>query len=204
MRRDSIAKIPLHINIFFSIINIMEIYIVRHGTTVWNEKKRTQGRVNNRLSKNGKEKAKILAKKLKDICFDYIFSSPLLRSVQTANLINKYHNNKIIKDKRLTDIDQGIFTGRYFNSLTKEELVLKKSKAKSCNMETLEEMYFRIKPFFNEIVEKYKDKTVLIVTHSGVASFLEKMINYPHYDKNIFNSTDCFKNGQVKFFEYKK
>jgi len=182
----------------------MKIYIMRHSITVWNEQKRTQGRVNNRLSKTGIKIALNTAENLKNVEFDFIFSSPLMRAVQTANLINKYHNNKIIKDKRLTDINQGIFTGRYFNSLTNEELILKKSKDKSCDMETLEEMYFRIKPFFNEIVEKYKDKTILIVTHSGVASFLEKMISCPEYNENIFNSTDCFKNGQVKYFEYKK
>lgn len=178
----------------------MEIYIVRHGTTIWNEKKRTQGRVRNKLSKNGIIEVLAIAEKLKDVGFDYIFCSPLLRAVQTANIINKFHNIKLIKDERLTDIDQGIFTGRYFNSLTNEELILKKAKSKSCKMETLEEMYYRVKPFFDEIVEKHQDKTILIVTHSGVASFLEKMITNNYYNEEIFNRTDYFNNGEVKKF----
>ena len=174
---------------------------MRHSTTVWNEQRRTQGRVQNRLSESGKQQTYLQAEKLKGIHFDCIFCSPLLRAVQTANIINKYHNCKIIKDERITDIDQGIFSGRYFDSLTKQELELKKSKAKSCGMESLKEMYFRIKPFFEYIATKYSGKTILIVTHSGVASFLEKMITCPIYEEKVFNRTDYFQNGEVKRFE---
>lgn len=112
----------------------MQLYIVRHSTTVWNEKRRTQGRVANRLSQNGKKETFSFAEELKDIHFDYIFCSPLLRAVQTANIINKFYKCKIIKVDRLTDIDQGIFSGRYFDSLTKQELELKRAKDKSCGM----------------------------------------------------------------------
>ena len=44
----------------------MEILVMRHGTTVWNEKKITQGRTNNRLSKAGKEIASERAKEFKN------------------------------------------------------------------------------------------------------------------------------------------
>lgn len=179
----------------------MNIYIMRHSTTVWNEQRRTQGRVQNVLSKSGKDHTNTQAEKLKDIHFDCIFCSPLLRAVQTANIINKYHKCKIVKDERITDIDQGIFSGRYFDSLTQEELKLKKAKDKSCGMETLKEMYYRIKPFFDDIITNYKAKTILIVTHSGVASFLEKMISCPNYDEKVFNRTDYFQNGEVKKIE---
>ena len=69
----------------------MKIYIIRHGLTVWNKQKRTQGRVNNKLAKEGKEELEKIAQKLKNINFDYIFCSPLLRAVQSANIINFYH-----------------------------------------------------------------------------------------------------------------
>lgn len=67
--------------------------------------------------------------------------------------------------------------------------------------ESLKEMYYRVKPFFDEIMTKYKDKTILIVTHSGVASFLKKMISCPNYDEKVFYRTDYFQNGEVKKFE---
>lgn len=52
-----------------------------------------------------------MALKYKDTKFDIIFCSPLMRTIQTANIINKFHNVKIVKDERLIEIDQGIFTG---------------------------------------------------------------------------------------------
>ena len=98
----------------------MKIYIMRHGSTVWNEKGITQGRSRNMLSENGRFLVQELANKYKNIQFDVIFSSPLMRTMQTSNIMNKYHNVKIIKDERLIEIDQGVFTGRSKNDLTED------------------------------------------------------------------------------------
>ena len=64
----------------------MKVYVMRHGTTVWNEKRITQGRTNNRLSKNGKALTEEVALKHKDVKFDAIYSSPLMRTMQTTTL----------------------------------------------------------------------------------------------------------------------
>lgn len=179
----------------------MKIYLMRHGTTVWNEQRRTQGQVNNRLSRAGILQSKEIANKIKDVKIDHIFCSPLLRAVQTANIINMHHKCRIIKDDRITDINQGIFTGRYFDSLTADELVLKKERAKECGMESLQELYTRVESFFKEIVEKYDSKTVLIVAHSGVISFMEKIIGKINFDLSIYDTPTNFKNCEIKCFE---
>ena len=75
----------------------MKIYVLRHGTTFWNEEGRTQGRRQNKLSENGKKLAELTAEKLKDKQIDIVYASPLMRTMQTANIVNKYHNAKIIK-----------------------------------------------------------------------------------------------------------
>ena len=56
---------------------LMEIYVMRHGRTIWNEKHICQGRSQNRLSKFGKSQVEEQATKYKDVKIDYIFSSPL-------------------------------------------------------------------------------------------------------------------------------
>ena len=68
----------------------MNIFVMRHGTTVWNEKGITQGRSNNRLSSNGIEMVEQVAKEFKNVNFDVIFCSPLMRTVQTAKIMNKF------------------------------------------------------------------------------------------------------------------
>ena len=178
----------------------MNLYIIRHGVTVWNEKRRTQGRVHNKLSKRGIELSEAVARQLRDISFDYIFCSPLLRAVQTANIINKYHNKKIIKDERLTDIDQGYFTGKYFDKLTQEELIIKKSRAKSYGMESLVELFERVSNFFNFIKELYKKENILIVTHSGVAKFIEYVTKNNTFNTETFSKLKPYKNCEIKKF----
>ena len=70
----------------------MKIYVMRHGTTIWNEKGITQGRTNNHLSSSGVELTKKTSKEYQNTKFDVIICSPLFRTVQTVNLMNKYHN----------------------------------------------------------------------------------------------------------------
>ncbi len=33
-----------------------------------------------------------------------------MRTMQTTNIMNKYHNAKIIRDSRIIEVDEGIYT----------------------------------------------------------------------------------------------
>ena len=60
------------------------IYIIRHGKTELNRAKALQGRSDHPLNEEGILQAKEAAEKLRDVSFDYVFSSPLIRALQTA------------------------------------------------------------------------------------------------------------------------
>lgn len=62
----------------------MKVYFIRHGQSMTNMQKRCGGWTQCPLSDLGMEQAKSLAPILKDIHFDRIYSSDLLRTVQTA------------------------------------------------------------------------------------------------------------------------
>lgn len=173
---------------------------MRHGTTRYNELGISQGRLNNRLSKKGIELVEKASFEAKDIPFEIIYSSPLMRTVQTANLINNYHKVKIIKDERLTEIDQGIFTGRKYSTLTPEEKALKDAQTPGTQMEQSYEVYDRAMEFLIELKNTCKYNNVLIVTHNHVATCLEIFIKTgaTKYDKpNIISD---FLNAQIKKF----
>ena len=70
------------------------IYIVRHGQTEYNVVGRYCGRIDVPLNENGINQAYELRDILKNIKFDYVFSSPLKRALKTAEIIC---NNDIIK-----------------------------------------------------------------------------------------------------------
>lgn len=177
----------------------MNLYVIRHGKTVWNERGITQGRTNNRLSKEGIAITSEVARQCKDIPFEVIFTSPLMRTVQTANIINKYHKVKVFKVANLIEIDQGIFTGRKFATLTEEEKHLKNSRSKETKMETYEECFLRAKRF----VEKLRQsdyKTVLVVTHNCTATFIEDVVTSKTIDFSDAKFVKNFKNAELKKF----
>lgn len=179
----------------------MNIFVMRHGTTIWNEKGITQGRTNNRLSKSGVELTKKRAEEHKKLNLNVIYCSPLMRTIQTANIMNKFHNVKVIKDNRLIEIDQGVFTGRNKNDLTDEERNLKFSRAKSCGMESYQSVYERSKEFLLDIKNNCNFENILIITHNCNATLLETLllnidVDYDN-DKHLRN----FKNAEIKKFE---
>lgn len=65
----------------------MKIYMIRHGQTEWNASGRLQGQTDIPLNENGRELAVKVGEALKEIPFDRVISSPLLRSVETAQLV---------------------------------------------------------------------------------------------------------------------
>ena len=179
----------------------MKVYVMRHGTTVWNEKGITQGISNNRLSLSGKKLAQNCALKFKDVHFDVIFASPLMRTMQTANLMNRYHSVKITKDKRLIEIDQGIFTGKSKNDLTEEEKKLKFERSKECGMESYESVNQRVREFVKELNANKNYDNVLIVTHNVTASLIACALQGVKVDYTNSTHLRSFDNAEVRCFE---
>lgn len=65
----------------------MEVYIIRHGKTDWNKECRFQGARDIPLNEEGREAARKLGQRLKDIHFDAVFCSPLSRAYETACIL---------------------------------------------------------------------------------------------------------------------
>lgn len=124
-----------------------------------------------------------------------------MRTIQTANIINKFHNVKIVKDERLIEIDQGIFTGKSKFNLSDEEMKLKFARDKSCGMEPYQSVYERVKNFVDELKQDKKYENVLIVTHNVNASLIADLFNNLQIDFKNDNHLRNFDNAEVKCFE---
>ena len=178
----------------------MNLYVMRHGTTVWNEKHISQGRSQNRLSKSGKELVEQSATMCKNTPFDIIVSSPLMRTMQTSNIMNKYHNVKIVKDDRIIEIDQGVFAGKKVSTLSEKEKLQRIERAKECGMEQFDEIFERTKNFFENLKKDYPYQNILVVTHNWIASLIEGMILNKDIDLKSIRHWATFDNAQVKHF----
>ena len=75
----------------------MKIYLIRHGETDWNLEQRLQGATDIPLNENGLELARETAKGLQDVPFDVVYTSPLTRARQTAEIIRGHRNIPLIE-----------------------------------------------------------------------------------------------------------
>ena len=164
----------------------MELYIIRHGKTEKKKKKRLQGRTDIELNQEGKEKAVTLGKKLKDIPFDLIYSSPLKRAFTTASLIKGERNIKIITDERLTELCFGEQEGKDFSEWQKKEnpfntfFTSPENYIPPKNGESLPHIIERTKNFLETKIEpEYKKyRRIMIVAHGALNAAL--MCNIEH------------------------
>ena len=85
------------------------IYIIRHGQTELNNKQVLQGRSNYPLNEKGIEQARMAAERLRLVNFSNVFSSPLIRAVQTAEIIAP--GVPVTIDERLIEMDYGPYEG---------------------------------------------------------------------------------------------
>lgn len=84
---------------------MVSLYIVRHGQTLLNCLDRAQGWSDSPLTDSGKQNAVALGNSLKAIDFDAVYTSDMLRAVQTAELILQTSESKVLvqKDIRLRE-----------------------------------------------------------------------------------------------------
>lgn len=85
---------------------------LRHGATDWNRKGLFQGRTDNPLNDDGIAQAHEAAEKLRAIGFGQVVSSPLLRAVQTAEVIANFAGKSVTLDQGLIELDFGSFEGQ--------------------------------------------------------------------------------------------
>ena len=144
----------------------MKIYLVRHGQCDSNLNN-TYNRKYEDLNKTGIEQANKLKEKIKNIKFDAIYSSPLIRAKHTAEIIN-LDNKHVIFDDRLIERDSGSLQGQPLESIDREEYWNFYTNIKYGTEEMIPEFFTRVTNFIEELKNKQYD-SVLIVAHSGVS-----------------------------------
>lgn len=89
----------------------MDIYLIRHGETDYNKKKRLQGVTDIPLNAQGIALAEKTAAGLRDIFFDRIYTSPLIRARRTAEIIRGNREIEIVETDGLKEISFGNYEG---------------------------------------------------------------------------------------------
>ena len=152
------------------------IFLVRHGETQWNQTHRFQGRMDIPLNQEGKNQACALALTLKDEPFIAIYCSPLIRAIETARLIKKFHpSTPLIEEEGLTEMDLGEFDGMeaaYWSAHYQDFFETWRSTPGCLRMpggESLQEVQVRAVGTLERITELYPSgSTLLLCSHNFV------------------------------------
>lgn len=135
------------------------IYVVRHGQTDWNIERKLQGRKGIELNDTGIIQAFEIQEKLSHIEFDYAFSSPQERSIQTASIICGFTPTV---DPKIDVFDLGEADGLPMREVSFKGPI--PDPAVYQGVESLESFTNRVFSFLEEL-KTLEDKNILIVGH---------------------------------------
>lgn len=146
----------------------MNFVLVRHGRILTSGQQKYIGSTDIGLSPEGAEDIERLKSYIKDTYFDAVYSSPLLRAVQSTNLLT----DKYIVDKRLKETDFGIFEGKTYKEIKLQfpaeckkwindytNYTIPKGESLNC-------VFNRVESFLRDIGKR--SGNILIITHEGI------------------------------------
>ncbi len=157
----------------------MRLYFVRHGESQANLRHQFANQINDShpLTEQGRAQAQALAEKLRRVPVTAIYSSPLLRARQTAEILNGPHGLEIQIEPALREHDPGELEGRSDPAAWKqyaelfETWILKGDRdARIPGGESWNELHGRFAPFLEGLVARYHatDAHLVLVAHAGI------------------------------------
>ena len=167
------------------------IYFV-HGTTYDNANKKCSGWKQVELNDLGREQAANLGKVNANIDFDIVFTSDLIRAIDSANIA--FPNVPKLQDKRLRECNYGDLDGGDKNLIIYENHI----DDAFPNGESLKDVETRIRRFINDILKDHRGKTIGIVAHRAPQLAFEvitKNISWQEANENDWRKTGDWKPG---------
>lgn len=166
----------------------MKLLVTRHGQTDWNIERKVQGSADNPLNSEGINQANQAREVIKNTDIDLIICSTLTRAKQTAEILNKDRDIKIIYDSRIAERNYGEYEGRKTAELNFTEF-FEYYKNKPCkNGESIQDLFNRIFGFLDDLKQNYNNyNRILLVSHGDVSRAINCYFNGIPEDGNVQN-----------------
>jgi len=144
------------------------LFVVRHGQTEANEKGIEAGPLDYPLNKKGRKEVRFIAKMLSGVEIKAVYSSPVFRAVQTAEILARPHKVKVKTLENLTE------------AKIKPEFVGKKGRhhileSPEAFLETYDELAKRITKAM-DIIKAKERGNVLVVSHGDVITTMLEVV----------------------------
>lgn len=150
------------------------VYLVRHGRTMANLEGRFAGRTDEPLIEEGLAQAKTAGRLLTDEGIKTVYTSPMLRTVQTAAIMAGFWSAGIVQDEGLAEINIPQWDGRFKDELMNDlgsGYFLWKEAPERFHMkgaEGLSDVTERARHCMEKIMARHQGGSVAAVTHLAV------------------------------------
>lgn len=170
------------------------LYIIRHGQTELNMKMLMQGRSDHPLNAKGMSQAEEAAERFRSmgVKIDRVYSSPLIRAIQTAEQIAR--DAELIIDDRLIEMDYGPYEGMDLRDPAPEVISFFMDFVNVPapeGMEPLPDIVTRLGSFLEDIRDEAAGSNILISTHAiamkGALEYLTPESHGSYWARNIGN-----------------
>lgn len=152
---------------------MLNIYLLRHGQTEQNLKGFYYGNLDVDITSKGIKQIEYISNKVKNVTFDKIYVSNMKRAISSASIISRNKDISFIRDKRLNEMNLGVFEGKSYEDIQREYPIEFQKWSDDWKYyappegESYVDFYERVKEFFQEVL-KLEDENVLLVAHGGV------------------------------------
>lgn len=178
----------------------MIAYFIRHGETDYNKQSLIQGKSNIPLNETGLSQAETAAEyfREKNIKFDKVYASPLIRAHKTASIVSGFDMADIKTDARVKELDFGAAEGMNYRKVPKKvhNLFTNPTEFEAAEGgETIDELKARCRSFLDELAKlpeyEPETETILIASHGaalrGLLSCIDKCPLEKFWKKGLWN-----------------
>jgi len=153
------------------------VFLIRHGVTDWHRDQRVLGQRDVALNATGINQAQAAAHALAGVAVGEVLASPLVRAVQTAEIIAGQYSIEVARDPRLTDFRVGKWEGMAYEEVAKspeyQRFVADPLSEGIPGGEDMKQIRERAVAAVEQALEDApQGESVVIVTHAGIVRVL--------------------------------
>lgn len=153
------------------------VQFIRHGEAENNVQGKLDDGTNHHeshLTEKGEGQIRELAKKLKENKPDIIFTSPVARTKETAEILSSHLGVEVIEDERLREVGVGKLNGKQEEKLDEVRQDNGWTVQTPYSIEPYDHLRNRTHTFLTEVLEKYRGRKIAVVSHGDVLEVLKQ------------------------------
>ncbi|MBI4125218.1 MAG: histidine phosphatase family protein [Deltaproteobacteria bacterium] len=184
----------------------MDLLLIRHGRTDWNEEPRVMGAKPIPLNEAGIAQARHLRDWLAQIEIHAVYSSPILRARQTAGIIAEGRGDlKVIDEPGVAEIDYGDWIGLSFSEVAEkyqkeyQTYLTHPSKMRVPGGEQVAKVQKRAVGAVEKMKKKHAGGRVAVVSHADVIKAI--LVHYLEIPLDAMQRVGC-DNGSLAIFRF--